>query len=235
MKKLNNHGMTLVEISITLAIFSIMGVIFIKAFSDLNRNISKTQQYTELQRLAQQSLSEMASQLRQTVDVRTTQAGDIPENAQFALLPNGGNQVCIYVPKLSNPSLAPLADRIIYTLDNYQGRPNRLMQQLTTFRRNMAGNIVVDVSYPAVPILTSMEGFRNNPTAPFESPLAYIYNNPQYQFENVTFFWDHNADPDSPRGVMAIGITMSARAGGNVSRFFTSTVITSRAISGVPR
>ncbi len=235
MKKLNAKGYTLVEVAITMAIFTIIFGLFIKAFSDLNRNISKTQQFSELQRLAQQSLSEISSQIRQAVDVRTTQPGDISDGAHFVLQKGGGNQLCIYVPKLSLPGDDALADKIIYTLNNYQGRPNRLMQQLTTYKRNLAGNVVTDVVYPAIPILTNMEAYRGNPAGVYESPLTYIYNNPQYQFENVTFYWDHDPDPSHPRGVMAIGMTMSAHAGGNVSRFFTNTVITARTISGVPR
>jgi prepilin-type N-terminal cleavage/methylation domain-containing protein len=233
--KRKRNGFSLIELAVTATVVSIIALIFVKVLNDLNKSITKTQQYNDLQRLAQQSLSEISSQIRQSISVRTTQAGDIPENTTFAVTPGGANQVCIYVPKLSNPGDDLLADRITYTLGTYQGRTGRLLQQLTTYKRDMSGNVVIDVSYPAIPILYSMESYRANPAVQQESTLMYLYNSTNYRFDKMNFFWNYDPDPTHPRGVMAVGMILSGSRGFYHTKFYTSTIMTSRTISGVPR
>ena len=235
MFKTKRNGFSLIEVAVAATVVSIIALIFVKVINDLSKNITKTQQYNDLQRLAQQSLSEMSSQLRQSISVRTTQPGDIPENTTFALTPGGANQVCIYVPKLANPGDNLLADRITYTLGTYQGKTGRLLQQLTTYKRDINGIVVVDVSYPAIPILISMEAYRANPAATQDSTLMYIYNNTSYRFDKMNFFWNYDPDPTHPRGVMAVGMILSGSKGFYRTKFYTSTIMTSRTISGVPR
>jgi type II secretory pathway pseudopilin PulG len=234
-KKLGNHGVLLIEIIFAVTIFSIVILIFVQTFMGLNKNIVKSQQYNDLQRLTSASLSEIASQLRQAISVRTNLANDIPVGQNFIFHPTAGNQVVIFVPKLSNPGDKGIADRITYTVQTYNGLPNRLMQQLTTFTRDASNNIVVDTVYPAKSILINMESYRSSPTGEHESTLSYLYNDGHYKFEAVSMYWDYDPDPAHPRGVMAIGITTRAKSGLFQSTYSASTVITARTISGVPR
>ncbi len=235
MKKLGNQGVLITELIFTIAIFTILILIFVQSFADLNKNIIKGQQYNDLQRLTSTSLNEIASQLRQAVAVRTNQANDIPVGQNFFFHPTAGNQVVIFVPKISNPGDKGIADRITYTLQTYNGLQRRLMQQLTTFTRDVSNNIVVDTVYPAIPVLINMETYRTSPTAGHASSLEYLFNNSHYQYESVSMYWDYDSDPAHPRGVMAIGITARARSGIFKSTYSASTVITARTISGVPR
>jgi type II secretory pathway component PulJ len=234
-RKLGNQGVLIAEAAFALAIFTIIILIFVQSFADLNKNIIKSQQYNELQRLTSASLSEIASQLRQAVAVRTNQANDIPVGQNFVFHPTAGNQVVIFVPKLSNPGDKAIADRITYTVRTYNGLPRRLMQQLTTFTRDAGNNVIVDTVYPALPIIINMEAYRSNPAADHASSLAYLFDNARYQYESVSMYWDHDPDPAHPRGVMALGITTRARSGMFKSSYSASAVITARTISGVPR
>lgn len=235
MRKLGTQGVLIAEMAFALAIFTILILIFVQSFADLNQNIIKGQQFNDLQRLTSASLSEIASQLRQAVSVRTNLANDIPVGLNFVFQPTAGNQVVIFVPKLSNPGDIEIADRITYTVQTYNGFQRRLMQQLTTFTRDVGNNVVVDTIYPAIPIIINMETYRSNPAAEHASSLAYLFNNARYQYESVSMYWDYNPGPANPRGVMAIGITTRARSGIFKSSYSASTVITSRTISGVPR
>lgn len=235
MRKLGRQGIVIIETIFGLIIFFLIITIFINVFIDLNKNIVKSQQFNDLQRLNSASLSEVANQLRQAVSVRTDQANDIPVGQNFILDPNAGNQVVIFVPKLSNPGDKGIADRITYNLQNFNNNQRRLMQQLTTFKRDVSNNVIVDTIYAAIPVIISMELYRAAPAAEHVSQLAYLFNNPHYQYENVSFYWDYNPDPAHPRGVMAIGITMRARTGFFQSTYSASTIVTARTISGVPR
>ncbi len=235
MRKLGNQGVLIIETVFALAIFTILILIFVQSFVDLNKNIIKSQQYNDLQRLTSVSLSEIASQLRQSVMVRTNLANDIPVGQNFVFHPTAGNQVVIFVPKLSSPGDIEISDRITYTVQTYNGLQRRLMQQLTTFTKDAGNNVVVDTIYPAIPILINMETYRANPAAEHTSNLEYLFNEARYQYESVSMYWDYNPDPANRRGVMAIGITTRARSGIFKSSYSASTVITSRTISGVPR
>lgn len=235
MRKLGNQGVLLAEMVFALAIFTILILIFVKSFADLNQNIVKGQQFNDLQRLTSASLAEMASQLRQAVAVRTTVANDIPVGQNFIFHPTAGNQVVIFVPKLSNPGDKEISDRITYTVQTYNGFPRRILQQLTTFTRDIGNNVVVDTIYPAIPVITNMEAYRSNPAAEHASSLESLFNNTRYQYESVSMYWDYDPDPARPRGVMAIGITTRARSGIFKSSYSANTVITARTISGVPR
>lgn len=235
MKKLGNHGVLIIEYAFALTIFSIIILIFVQSFIGLNKNIVKSQQYNDLQRLTAASLSEISSQLRQAIDVRTDQANDIPVGQNFVFNSTAGNQVVIFVPKLSNPGDKGVADRITYTVQTYNGCPKRLMQQLTTFTRDAGNNVIVDTVYPAIPIIINMETYRSNPNGEHDSTLSYLYKDGRYKFEAVSMYWDYDPDPAHPRGVMAIGITTKAKSGLFQSTYSASTVITARTISGVPR
>ena len=235
MKKIGNRGVLLTEIVFALAIFTIVILILLQSFSDLNKNIIKSQQYNELQRLTSISLSEMSSQLRQAISVRTTQANDITVGQNFFFQPTAGNQVVIFVPKLTNPGDNAVADRITYSVQTFNGLQRRLVQQLTTFTRDAGNNVVVDTNYPVIPIIINMEAYRSNPTAEHNSSMEYLFNDPHYQYESVSMYWDHDPNPVRPRGVMAIGITAGAQSAIFRSSYSASTVITSRTISGVPR
>jgi hypothetical protein len=234
-RKLGNQGVLIVEMAFALAIFTIIILIFVQSFADLNKNIIKSQQYNDLQRLTSASLSEISSQLRQAVSVKTTLANDIHVGQNFVFSPTAGNQVVIFVPKLSNPGDKGICDRITYTVQTHNGLPRRLMQQLTTFTRDAGNNIVVDTVYPAIPVIINMEAYRSSPTSEHASTLAYLFADERYQYESVSMYWDYDPDPAHPRGVMAIGITSRAKSGMFRSSYSATTVITARTISGVPR
>jgi len=187
--------------------------------------------------LSKVSLNEIAGEMRQTIAVRTTQAGDIPVGSNFTLSPNGTNQLVIFIPKITNPRDRGIADRITYKMGTYNGQPNRLLHQLTTYTRDINGNVVVDVNYPVMPIITDMDSFRANPLVVGEGPLIGLFNNRFYSYDNVTFWWDYDPNPDDPRGIMAMGVTVSVRNSSGVlqNRLSYTTVVTSRPITGVPR
>lgn len=230
MKIADQKGMFLAEMALVAALFSIIILIFVVVFADLHKNIIKTQQLNDLQGLNRASLAEIANQLRQAIAVRTSEPGDIQPWTNFDLAANSSDQVCIYVPKLNNPGDRELADRIVYRV-----RDKKLVQQLITYRRNMSNEAVVDTVYPEIPIVANMESYRAAPAATVEHPLLSLYNNPRYQYDCVTFCWAYKSDPEDPRGVMAIGISVSGKFGFIRSRNSTTTVVTSRTISGVPR
>ncbi|MDD5491698.1 MAG: hypothetical protein PHV60_03325 [bacterium] len=235
MKKIGRQGVLLAEIAFALAIFTIIVLIFVQSFADLNKNIIKSQQYNELQRLSSTSLAEISSQIRQAISVRTNQPNDIQVGQNFVFHPTAGNQVVIFVPKVTNPGDRGIADRITYSVQTYNGLPRRLMQQLTTFTRDASNNVITDTVYPAIPIIINMEDYRTNPAADHNSSMAYLFDDTRYQFESVSMYWDYNSNVARPRGVMAIGITARARVGIFKSSYSASTVITARTISGVPR
>lgn len=232
-----NKGLTLVEILLASAIFSMMFLIIVRLYVQTQKSIRKSQELTNLQQLAKVSLEEIAREIRQTLEIRTTELGDIPEGVNFTLASDGSNQLCIKVPKLSKPGDKEIGDRIIYGIDIYDGKPNCLVHQLTTFTRNMAGDVIEDVSYSAIPIISDMDVYRANPGGTAYAPLTELFKNRCYTYDNMTFFWDYDDDPSDPRGVMALGLTVSVRDARGVvqNRLTLTTVVTSRPITGVPR
>ncbi|MFH1238579.1 MAG: prepilin-type N-terminal cleavage/methylation domain-containing protein [bacterium] len=237
MRYKNNRGFTLAETLLALTIFSLMMLIIVRLYVQTQTSIRKSQQLTDLQQLAKVSLNEITRELRQTMVVRTTQPGDIPVGSNFTLAPAGTNQLVIYVPKITNPQDRGVADRITYKMGTYNGKPNRLLQQLTTFTRDISGNVVVDVNYPLVPIINYMDAFRINPLTVQGNPLQNLFNDGDYSYDNVTFWWDYDPNPDDPRGILALGLTVSSRDGRKIlqNRLTLTTVVTSRPITGVPR
>ncbi len=232
-----NRGFTLTEILLALAVFSIIAFIIVRLYAQTQTSIRKSQQLTNLQQLAKLSLDELAREIRQTLRIRTSELEDIPIGSNFALASDGSNQLCIFVTKFSDPMDNQIADRIIYRIGTYNGRPNRLVQQLTTFKRDMSDDVVEDINYPSIPIITDMDDYRAHPGGTPGCPLIGLFNNAYYSYDNVTFYWDYDDNPADPRGVMALGLTVSVRDGaGRVqNRLTLTTVITSRPITGVPR
>jgi prepilin-type N-terminal cleavage/methylation domain-containing protein len=235
--KNRNKGFSLIEILLALTIFSLITMIIVRLYFQTQTSIRKSQQLTDLQQLAKGSLDQVAGEIRQTIAIRTTQAGDIPVGSNFTLSANGTNQVVIFIPKITNPRDVALADQITYKMGTYNGQANRLLQQLTTYKRNISGNVVVDTAYPLMPIMVNMDSFRKNPINASEGPLIGLFSNRYYSYETVTFFWDYNADPDAPHGLMALGLTVSVKdnSGRVQNRLSLTTVMTSRPITGVPR
>lgn len=231
-----SKGLTLIEILLASAIFSMIILIVGRLYIQAQRSIRKSQELINLQQLAKISLEGIAREIRQTLEVRTTESGDIVPGVNFALIPDGSNQLCMFVPKLSNPRDRELSDRIIYKLDTYNGNSNRLLQQLTTFTRDIGGNII-EVDHPAIPIISDMDIYRVDPVGILEGPMIGLYNNSYYRYDYINFYWDYDANPDDPRGVMALGLTVSVRnaSGAVQNRLILTTVITSRPITGVPR
>ncbi len=206
-----NRGFTLLEIVLVLAVFSIISFIIVRLYVQTQTTTRKSQQLTNLQQLAQESLDEISRELRQIINVRTTEIGDIYRDSNFSLASDGSNQLCIFVTKRSNPDDKQIADRIIYRRTNYNGKPNRLVQQLTTFKRDVNGDVVEDISYPEIPIINDMDEYRSNPGGIPGGQLIGLFNNFYYSYDNITFYWDYDSNSDNSRGVMALGLTVSLR------------------------
>ncbi len=220
------NGFTLIEVLLALSIFTLTIFIIVKLYSDVRKSIFKTQELTNLQQIAKSTLSEMSREIRQTVGIRDTETGDIVADTNFTLAPDGTNQLCMFVPKILRPDDLQIADSIMYKIDTYRGNANRLLQQLTTFTRDINGNVIVEQVYPWIPILVSIDKYRKESGSDFSDSLLGVYNNRLYNYDNVTFFWDEN------RGTVAMGITVSVTdARGRLqNRLSMTTVITSRGI-----
>ncbi|MFH1784325.1 MAG: prepilin-type N-terminal cleavage/methylation domain-containing protein [bacterium] len=230
------QGFTMVEVLLASAIFSMIILVVVRLYMQTQRSIRKSQELTNIQQLAKISLEEIAREIRQTLNVRTTEIGDIVSGSNFNLAPGGSNQLCIFVPKISSPGDRAIADRVIYRLDNFGGSPNRLVQQLTTYSRDISGNIV-STDHPAIPIISDMDVYRSDPGGIPDPPLMGLFKHTFYSYDYVNFYWDYDPNPVDPRGVMALGLTVSVRDGtGRIqNRLSVTTVVTSRPITGVPR
>lgn len=224
------NGFTLVEVMLAMSIFTLTIFIIVKLYFDVRKSIFRSQELTNLQQFAKSTLSEMSLEIRQTVGIRDTETGDIVADANFRLALDGTNQLCIFVPKISRPDDLQIADSIMYRIDTYKGNANRLLQQLTTFTRDINGNVIVEQVYPWIPILVSIDKYRKESGCDFGDSLLRVYNDKRYNYEDVTFFWDEN------RGSVAIGITVyvTDARGRLQNRLSLTTVSTSRGMSGMP-
>lgn len=227
-----NKGISFVETMITI---TILGFIMMPVVT-FNKHIEtykiKAKQLADLQELGRLTLESMSREIRQAVKVDTI----IPDTNFHFDFTAPVSTMSIYVPNPRAPTDLDIADQITYFIGTYQGIPNRLLQRLTTYTRDVFGDVVVDTVYPDVPILVTMDYYRkndyyriNNPTLIPEGEIRAFFKSSVYRYDDITLFWDNTRD------TIAIGVTITAQQGrtsdqmpGIVTRLTLTTVATPR-------
>ncbi len=193
MKNNNNKGITLMEVVITTATLGLIILPIIKVQSLANNSALKIQQMRNLQNLAQNSLTNISREVRQAIKIT-----EITPNVN-------SNQVAIFVPKLNNSGDIAIADKIFYSTGTYQGISNRLLQELTTYDRDLSGNVIQTGNFQNIPISVLMDYYRKlSGGNQYDGEIGSLFNDERYKYEDVTFYWDDT------NNTLAIGISLSA-------------------------
>jgi len=181
-----NRGVTLVEMSITLAIVGMLGSLISVFFLQVYRSYSKTDANAKVTQVTIASLGSVQKQIREITVAPTCVTNT-------TLHPTAGSPISFYIPSLTDPTNRSSDDRIDYYLGTYNGKNvflQRLVRGVTT--------------YTAIPVIFDFDSYRVNPTTiPSGGGIASFLSDPTLWYNDVAFYYDTDYE------MVCIGVTVS--------------------------
>jgi prepilin-type N-terminal cleavage/methylation domain-containing protein len=206
--KMNEKGFTFIEMIIATAIIGIIGALASTFYFVVYKTYSKIDAQAKLSSVAIMSLNQMQKELRQ-VSQRPTMT------TMTNFHPTTATPVTFYIPSLTDPTTRSSDDRIDYYIGTYDGKSNRLLQQLT---RGVT-------TYNAIPVIIDFDAYRNNPTSyPSSGGIMSTFKNSDFRFDDFAIYYDNTFE------LLKIGITVSIADKATTTSRKTLTLTTAVAI-----